>query len=141
MNYDEGTTAQDKTSQESIRQDDNTRASSAAKEKRKSKHFYSIAEVAEEFGVAESLLRFWEKQFPNIHPKKAGNNVRQYTAEDIEEVRVVYNLVKVRGMKLNAAKDVLSKNKKGAGDISLIINELRSLREDLVNLRKELSEL
>ena len=76
------------------------------------KLYYSISEVAAQFDVAESLLRFWEKQFPNIHPKKGGNNVRQYTQADIEEIRVVYNLVKVRGMKLNAAKEILSKNKK-----------------------------
>ena len=105
------------------------------------KLYYSISEVAAQFGVAESLLRFWEKQFPNIHPKKSGNNVRQYTQADIDEIRVVYNLVKVRGMKLNAAKEILSKNKKGAGDTSTIINELQSLREDLVALRKELNDL
>ena len=105
------------------------------------KLYYSISEVATLFGVAESLLRFWEKQFPNIHPKKSSNNVRQYTQADIEEIRVVYNLLKVRGMKINAAKEVLSKNKKGAGDTSVIIDELKSLREELVALRKELNDL
>jgi DNA-binding transcriptional MerR regulator len=103
--------------------------------------YYSISEVATLFGVAESLLRFWEKQFPNIHPKKSSNNVRQYTKEDIEEIRVVYNLLKVRGMKINAAKEILSKNKKGASDTSNIINELKYLREELVALRKELNDL
>jgi DNA-binding transcriptional MerR regulator len=105
------------------------------------KLYYSISEVATLFGVAESLLRFWEKQFPNIHPKKSSNNVRQYTKEDIEEIRVVYNLLKVRGMKINAAKEILSKNKKGASDTSNIINELKYLREELVALRKELNDL
>ena len=105
------------------------------------KLYYSISEVATLFGVAESLLRFWEKPFPNIHPKKSSNNVRQYTKEDIEEIRVVYNLLKVRGMKINAAKEILSKNKKGASDTSNIINELKYLREELVALRKELNDL
>ena len=105
------------------------------------KLYYSISEVATLFGVAESLLRFWEKQFPNIHPKKSSNNVRQYTKEDIEEIRVVYNLLKVRGMKINAAKEILSKHKKGASDTSNIINELKYLREELVALRKELNDL
>ena len=105
------------------------------------KLYYSISEVATLFGVAESLLRFWEKQFPKIHPKKSSNNVRQYTKEDIEEIRVVYNLLKVRGMKINAAKEILSKNKKGASDTSNIINELKYLREELVALRKELNDL
>lgn len=105
------------------------------------KLYYSISEVASQFGVAESLLRFWEKQFSNIHPKKSNSKNRQYTQEDIEEIRVVYNLVKVRGMKINAAKEVLSKNKKGANDTSDIIGELMSLREELVALRKELNDL
>ena len=105
------------------------------------KLYHSISEVAAQFGVAESLLRFWEKQFPNIHPKKGSNNIRQYTQDDIEEIRIVYNLLKVRGMKINAAKEILSKNKKGAGDTSLIIDELKSIRAELVALRKELNDL
>ena len=105
------------------------------------KLYYSISEVAAQFGVAESLLRFWEKQFPNIHPKKSSNNVRQYTQADIEEIKVVYNLLKVRGMKINAAKEILSKNKKAAGDTSLISTELQNLRAELMALRKELNDL
>lgn len=105
------------------------------------KLYYSISEVAAQFGVAESLLRFWEKQFPNIHPKKSGNKVRQYTQADIEEIRIVYNLLKVRGMKINAAKEILTKNKKAASDTSVIINELQKMREELLALRKELNDL
>lgn len=105
------------------------------------KLYYSISEVAAIFGVAESLLRYWEKQFPNIHPKKSGGKIRQYTQTDIDEIRVVYNLLKVRGMKINAAKEILSKNKKAAGDTSAIIDELQSLRKELVALRKELNDL
>ena len=105
------------------------------------KLYYSISEVASQFGVAESLLRFWEKQFPNIHPKKSNGKNRQYTQEDIEEIRVVYNLVKVRGMKINAAKEILSKNKTGANNTSVILQELMGLREELVALRKELNDL
>ena len=67
------------------------------------KKYYSISEVAEEFNVAESLLRFWEKEFPNISPKKNGRGVRMYTKEDMDEVRLVYNLLKVRGMMIKAA--------------------------------------
>lgn len=66
------------------------------------KLYYSIGEVAKMFNVSETLLRFWEKQFPQISPRKSGRNIRQYSKEDIEEVRLVYNLVKVRGMKLAA---------------------------------------
>ena len=105
------------------------------------KKYYGIAEVAEEFGVAESLLRFWEKEFPNIKPRKSGRGVRQYTKEDIEEVRIVYNLLKVRGMKIAAAKAVLSKNKKGASETSEIINRLQSIKAELQGISRELGQL
>ena len=105
------------------------------------KKYYSISEVAEQFGVAESLLRYWEKEFPNIAPRKSGRNVRQYTTEDIEEVRVVYNLLKVRGMKIAAARETLRKNKRGAMDSSAIISRLQSVRSELMEIRKELGDL
>ena len=105
------------------------------------KKYYSISEVAEQFGVAESLLRYWEKEFPNIAPRKSGRNVRQYTTEDIEEVRVIYNLLKVRGMKIAAARETLRKNKRGAMDSSDIISRLQSVRSELMEIRKELGDL
>ncbi|MBQ6191456.1 MAG: MerR family transcriptional regulator [Bacteroidaceae bacterium] len=105
------------------------------------KKYYGIAEVAEQFNVAESLLRFWEKEFPNIKPQKSGRGVRMYTKEDIEEVRLVYNLVKIRGMKLAAAKQVLSKNRKAASDTSEIIERLQSIKAELQEISRELKEL
>ena len=105
------------------------------------KKYYSISEVAEQFGVAESLLRYWEKEFPNIAPRKGGRNVRQYTTEAIEEVRVVYNLLKVRGMKIAAAREALRKNKRGTMDSSDIISRLQSVRAELMEIKKELGEL
>lgn len=105
------------------------------------KKYYSISEVAEQFGVAESVLRYWEKEFPNIEPRKSGRNVRQYNAEDIEEIRVVYNLLKVKGMKIAAAREVLQKNKRGTMDNSEILSRLQSIRAELLEIRKELSEL
>ena len=105
------------------------------------KKYYGIAEVAEQFNVAESLVRFWEKEFPNIKPQKSGRGVRMYTKEDIEEVRLVYNLVKIRGMKLAAAKQVLSKNRKAASDTSEIIERLQSIKAELQEISRELKEL
>ena len=105
------------------------------------KKYYGIAEVAEQFNVAESLLRFWEKEFSNIKPKKSGRGVRMYTKEDIEEVRLVYNLLKVRGMKIAAAKQVLSKNRKAASETSEIIGRLQSIKAELQEISRELKEL
>ena len=68
----------------------------ALKTDKELKLYYSISEVAKMFDVNESLLRYWEKEFPMISPKKTGGNVRQYRKEDIENIRLVYHLVKER---------------------------------------------
>lgn len=108
---------------------------------KKLKLYYSISEVAEMFDVSETLLRYWEKEFPTIAPKKAGRNIRQYTQEDIEAVRLVHNLVKVRGLKIAAARDILKKNKEGTQNVAEVIDRLQQLREELVALRRELDSL
>jgi DNA-binding transcriptional MerR regulator len=105
------------------------------------KLYYSISEVAAEFDVAETLLRFWEKEFPQIAPKKSGRNVRQYTKEDIEQIRIIYNLVKVRGLKISAARDLLKKNKEGVGNASEVIDRLQAIKAELQAIRAELGGL
>ena len=105
------------------------------------KLFYSIGEVAQEFGVNESLLRFWESEFPNIAPKKNSRGVRMYTKEDIEEIRLVYNLVKVRGMKLSVAQKALATKRGLAQDTAQALEQLMQIREELVALRKLLNGL
>ena len=110
--------------------------------KKELKLYYSISEVAAEFGVAETLLRFWEKEFPQqIAPKKSGRNVRQYTKEDIEQIRIVYNLVKVRGLKISAARDLLKITKEGGGISSEVIDRLQAIKAELQAIRAELEGL
>ena len=101
------------------------------------KLYYSIGEVAEMFGVTETLLRFWEKQFPQIAPRKSGRNIRQYSKDDIEEVRLVYNLVKVRGMKLAAAREALRKNRTGEQRTAEVLERLKAIREELMKMKHE----
>ena len=69
--------------------------------------FYTIQEVADHFAVNVSLLRFWEKEFDNIRPKKTAGGTRQFTREDIQQVEVVYHLVKEKGMTLDGARQNL----------------------------------
>ena len=78
------------------------------------KLYYNISEVAKMFDVKETLLRYWETVFPQISPKKSGRNIRQYTKEDIEQIRIVHNLVKVRGLRLAAAAQLLRKIRKAS---------------------------
>lgn len=105
------------------------------------KMYYSIGEVARMFDVNESLLRYWEKEFPIIAPKKAGGNIRQYRKEDIENIRLVYHLVKEKGMTLQGAKQRLKLNKEKTVQTAEVLDRLKQIREELVKLRKSLDYL
>ena len=105
------------------------------------KLYYSISEVARMFNVNESLLRYWEKEFPIISPKKAGGNIRQYRKEDIENIRLVYHLVKEKGMTLQGAKQRLKVNKEKTAQTAEVVTRLKEIREELVKLRKSLDFL
>ena len=103
------------------------------------KLYYSIKEVAQQLGVNESTLRYWEKEFPQLKPKtQALNKVRQYTAEDTELLKTIYNLVKVRGFKLAAARKMLNENRRGADRSSEVLETLISVRSQLQELKRQL---
>ncbi len=105
------------------------------------KLYYSIKEVAQMFGVSETLLRYWEQEFPQISPRKAGRNIRQYTKEDIETIRRIYYLVKVRGLKLSAAREALRQNKEGVERDTEILRRLQLIKEQIDSLRRDLGAL
>jgi DNA-binding transcriptional MerR regulator len=98
------------------------------------KLYYSISEVAQMFDVNESLLRFWEKEFPQLSPKKGSRGVRQYRKEDIETVKLIYHLVKERGMTLPGARQRMKDNK----DNFEIVDRLKTIREELLSMKKAL---
>ena len=103
------------------------------------KLYYSIKEVDQQLGVNESTLRYWEKEFPQLKPKtQALNKVRQYTAEDMELLKTIYNLVKVRGFKLAAARKMLNENRRGADRSSEVLETLISVRSQLQELKRQL---
>lgn len=102
------------------------------------KLYYSISEVARQFDVNESLLRYWEKEFPQLRPKKAGRGVRQYTEEDIETVKLIYHLVKERGMTLPGARKRLRDNKGQTVDNMDVVERLKAIRAELVAMRDAL---
>ena len=105
------------------------------------KLYYSISEVAQKFNVTETLLRYWEKEFPNIKPEKGGRGVRQYSKEDLEQVELVYNLVKVRGLTLQGARDALTARGKKVKSQVDIVNRLTNVRNELQAINKHLNGL
>ena len=105
------------------------------------KLYYSIKEVAQMFDVRESTLRYWETEFPLLKPKTVRQGVRQYTEKDIEQVRIIYNLIKVRGFKIAAARKYLSKNRTGVDKSSDILDTLISVRDELKEIKKHTDSL
>ncbi len=105
------------------------------------KLYYSIGEVAKMFGINESTLRYWESEFPHLKPKTNSKNVRQYTEKDIEQIKVIYNLVKVRGFKLAAARKMLNENRKNVDKSADILEMMINLRDELKNLKKQLDSI
>lgn len=106
------------------------------------KLYYSISEVASMMNVTETLLRYWEKEFPNIKPNKVGRGIRQYTKADIEQIKKVYHLVKERGMTLQGARDMLKRNKGGEIDRNVdVIERLKDIRAELQDISRHLSTL
>lgn len=93
------------------------------------------------FGINESALRYWEKVFPQIQPKTNARGIRQYTKEDIEEIRLIYNMSKVRGFKLDAAKKMISANRQGVDKSAQVMELLISSRDKLQELKKQLDML
>jgi len=102
------------------------------------KLYYSIGEVSKMFGVKNSLIRFWEKEFDILKPKKNKKGNRLFTKEDVENLKIIYHLVKERGYTLQGAKDKLKDNKKDISDNVEIIDRLQNLRSFLLELKKTL---
>ena len=106
------------------------------------KLYYSIREVADMFGLNESTLRYWEQEFPYLKPKTSGPaKIRQYQEKDIEQIRLIHNLVKVRGFKLAAAKKIINSNRDGADRKAEVLSRLIDIRTELQALKKQLDYL
>ena len=105
------------------------------------KTYYSIKEVAQMLGVNESTLRYWQKEFPQLKPKTSASGARMYTDKDIETLRVIYNLVKVRGFKIAPARKILQNNRDGADKNFEVLEHLTAIRDELVEMKKRLDNI
>ena len=110
----------------------------ASKEKKIKKIYYSIGEVAAMFDVNKSLIRFWEKEFSIIKPKKNKKGNRYFTERDINNFKIIFHLVKERGYTLDGAKKKLRENKEGTIKNVEIANKLKDIRTQLVAIREVL---
>lgn len=108
------------------------------KEKEIEKQYYSIGEVAAMFQVAPSLIRFWESEFEVLKPKKSKKGNRLFTKSDIDNLRLVYHLVKERGYTIQGAREVLKNRSVQTKDKVEIIHSLEKIREFLVSMKSQL---
>ena len=108
------------------------------KEKVIEKKYFSIGEVAEMLNVATSLIRFWESEFDIIKPKKNRKGNRQFTKEDIENVKLIYHLVKEKGYTLQGAKDLLKSNSSDIKDRMDMLERLKEIRSFLLDVHSRL---
>lgn len=102
------------------------------------KRYYSIGEVAKAFDVNASLLRFWEKEFDVLQPKKNARGTRKFTPSDIKNLELIYHLVKERGFTLEGAKIHLKEGKKEILSNFDIIRKLEGVKAQLQEIKGDL---
>ncbi|MDC0643431.1 MerR family transcriptional regulator [Flavobacteriaceae bacterium] len=102
------------------------------------KRYYSIGEVAKAFGVNTSLLRYWEKEFKQIQPKKKSSGVRKFTPADIENIQLIHHLLKEKGMTIEGVKNHLSVAKDMEKSKLQLLNRLEKIKATLTSMRDNL---
>lgn len=113
----------------------------ALKKDKNQKLYYSISEVAQMFDINESTLRFWEKEFDIIRPRKTAKGTRFYKQEDIDAVRLIFHLVKERGLTLAGARQKLKDNKETTIKHEDIVNRLKHIKEELISMKEAFDSL
>ncbi len=102
------------------------------------KRYYSIGELAKAFNVNASLIRFWDKEFDILKPKKNAKGNRMFTPEDVKNLKLIYHLVKERGFTLEGAKTHLKEGQKKTLDKFEIISKLEAIKLQLTKIKNEL---
>ncbi len=108
------------------------------KKPKKEKRYYSIGEVAEMFGVSKSLIRYWETEFEYLKPHKNSKGERRFTQENIDQLSIVYHLVKEKGFTLDGAKKELDSNRSKVEQKVNFIKKLKVLKKTLKDIKKNL---
>ncbi len=104
------------------------------------KSYFTIGEVADMFGVSTSLVRFWEQEFDILQPKKNKKGNRLFTRKDLDNLKIIYHLVKERGYTLKGAKEKLKTQSGEMGKDMQIMESLQRLRSFLLELKADVSD-
>ena len=104
------------------------------------KKYYRIGDVADFLGIPQATIRYWELEFPEVSPSRTPTGIRQYTPSDIETLRIIHYLIKIKGLKVEAAKAQLKINRDNISKKLKVINELYDIRSELEVMLKSLSK-
>jgi len=102
------------------------------------KRYYGIGELAKAMNVNTSLIRFWEKEFDVLRPKKNAKGNRKFSQDDVKNLKLIYHLVKERGFTLDGAKTHLKAHKNDTGSHFDIIQKLESVKAELLKIKDAL---
>lgn len=105
------------------------------------KMYYSISEVSSMLGIPASTLRYWEKELPTVSPRKSQGGTRKYSANDIEELRLVYRLVKDEGHTIDGVKRLLRRRRGAEVSKQETIQRLETIRGELLAMIEELDRV
>ncbi len=108
------------------------------KEREINKLYYTMGEVTEMFNVNASQIRFYEREFDILQPKKNKRGNRLFSPEDVENLKIIFNLVKDKGYTLQGAKDYLKDNRSEAKENQKIIDSLEKLKQFLLEVKEQL---
>ena len=108
------------------------------KEREINKMYYTMGEVTEMFNVNASQIRFYEKEFDILQPKKNKKGNRLFTPEDVENLKIIFHLVDDKGFTLKGAKDHLKNNSGDVKENQKIIASLERLKDFLLKLNEEI---
>ncbi|HWZ14052.1 MAG TPA: MerR family transcriptional regulator [Mucilaginibacter sp.] len=108
------------------------------REREISKMYYTMGEVSKLFDVNQSLIRFYEKEFDILTPKKNKKGNRYFTPEDVENLKIIFHLIRDKGYTLNGAKEHLKNNITDSKDSHRVIHSLENLKKFLLEVRDQL---
>lgn len=102
------------------------------------KRYYRIGEIAKAFDVNASLIRFWDKEFDVIQPKKNAKGNRMFTQDDVKNLQMIYHLVKEKGFTLEGARKKLKQNPEKFKENHTIIARLEAIKDELIQIKNQL---
>lgn len=100
--------------------------------------YYTMGEVSAMFDVNQSLLRYYEKEFDILQPKKNKKGNRYFTPDDVENLKIIFHLIRDKGYTLAGAKEHLKNNMAGTKDNQSVINALENLKRFLLEVKEQL---